>query len=95
MYNEYYVYIMSSNNKGAIYIGVTNDLQRRVSEHKSETVPGFTQKYHCTNLVYYEAYSDINEAILREKQLKHWTRAKKEALVRSQNPDFQDLDADW
>lgn len=95
MYKNYYVYFMASNNKGALYIGVTNDLQRRASEHKSGAIPGFTQKYHCSNLVYYETFSDVNEAIEREKQLKHWSREKKELLIRSVNPKFMDLAAEW
>ena len=91
MYNKYYIYFMMSNNHAALYIGVTNDLERRVNEHKSGTIPGFTQKYCCTNLVYYETYSDVNEAIEREKKLKKWSRAKKEALIKTKNPDFVDL----
>lgn len=95
MYKNYSVYFMASNNKRALYIGVTNDLQRRVSEHKSGTIPGFTQKYCCSNLVYFETFTDINEAIEREKQLKHWSRKKKEQLIYSVNPMFIDLAAEW
>ena len=91
MYNTYYVYMMSSNSNKALYIGVTGDLVRRVQEHKSGNIPGFTQKYCCHKLVYYESYSDINQAIDREKVLKGWKRSRKEALIDSMNPNRQDL----
>ena len=91
MYNIYYVYMMSSNSNKALYIGVTGDLVRRVQEHKSGKIPGFTQKYCCHKLVYYESYSDINQAIEREKILKGWKRSRKDALVDSMNPSRRDL----
>ena len=91
MYNKYYTYILSSNNNSALYIGVTNDLERRLNEHRSGLIPGFTQKYHCEKLVYFEEYSDINQAIEREKQLKHWSRSKKDWLIDSVNPERKDL----
>ena len=91
MYNTYYIYIMSSPNNSTIYIGVTNDIERRIKEHKSGLIPGFTQKYNCCKLVYYEQYSDINQAIEREKKLKKWRREKKEWLIKTMNPDFKDL----
>ena len=74
-----------------LYIGVTNNLQRRVIEHREGLIPGFTKKYQCKKLVYYEMYSNIEEAIKREKQLKGWTRNKKIELIKSQNPDVKDL----
>ena len=74
-----------------MYIGVTNDLNRRVFEHKNELIDGFTKKYHVHKLVYYEKYSDINKAIAREKQLKRWTREKKNELVESKNPHWESL----
>jgi len=77
--------------QGTIYIGVTNDLERRVSEHKSDVYEGFTKKYKCKRLVYYEHYYDIDEAITREKQLKKWRREKKERLINSMNPNRDDL----
>ena len=77
MYKTYYTYIMSSPNNSTLYIGVTNDIERRVIEHKSGSIPGFSQKYNCCKLVYYEEYSDINQAIEREKKLKKWRREKK------------------
>lgn len=70
MYKTYYVYIMSNTNDTTLYIGVTNDIERRVKEHRSGQKPGFTQKYNCHKLVYYETYSDIDQAIEREKKLK-------------------------
>ena len=91
MYNTYYIYIMSSPNNSTLYIGVTNDIERRIQEHKSGLIPGFTQKYNCCKLVYYEQYSDINQAIEREKKLKKWRREKKEWLIKTMNPELQDL----
>ena len=74
-----------------MYIGVTNDLKRRLLEHRSGLIEGFTKKYHVHKLVYYETFSDINNAIRREKQLKGWIRAKKNALVETMNPKWLDL----
>ena len=82
---------MSNTNNTTLYIGVTNDIERRVQEHKSGQIPGFTQKYNCTKLVYYEKYSDIDQAIEREKKLKKWRREKKDWLIRTINPDLKDL----
>ena len=90
----YYVYILTNKDNRVMYIGVTNDLARRVGEHRSELVDGFTKRYHVHNLVYFEEYSDVNEAIAREKQLKGWSREKKNALVTSKNPDFVDLSSE-
>ena len=86
----YYVYILTNNADAVMYIGITNDLKRRLSEHHAEQVSGFTQKYHVHKLVYYEEYSDPNVAITREKQLKRWSRAKKNALVETKNPHWDD-----
>ena len=91
MYNTYYVYIMSNANDTTLYIGVTNDIERRVKEHRSGQIPGFTQKYNCCKLVYYETYSDIDQAIEREKKLKKWRREKKDRLINTMNPDLKDL----
>jgi putative endonuclease len=91
---QYYVYMMT-NTSCTFYVGVTNNLERRVCEHKQGLIPGFTHKYHVTWLVYYETYRDVRQAIAREKQLKGWRRAKKIALIRSQNPQWSDLAADW
>ena len=89
--NDYYVYILTNHNNNVMYVGVTNDLVRRVQEHKSELIEGFTKRYHVHKLVYYEQCTDINAAIAREKQLKGWKRDKKNALVESVNPDWKDL----
>ncbi len=91
---EYYVYIMASKSR-VLYTGVTNNLQRRVYEHKQKQIQGFTSKYNITRLVYFEVAIDINAALLREKQIKGWLRAKKTALIESQNPNWTDLSEDW
>ncbi len=93
--NTYFIYILSSPNKSVLYIGVTNDLQRRIAEHKSKMFEGFSKKYNCTNLVYFEKHNQIEKAILREKQLKKWKREWKENLINSENSDWTDLAKDW
>jgi len=85
-----YVYIMS-NRTQTLYIGVTNDIARRVNEHKSKLNPGFTARYNIIKLVYVESFSDIRDAIAREKQLKGWSRNKKVSLIESVNPGWKDL----
>ncbi len=92
--NQYYVYIMASQSK-VLYTGVTNNLERRVYEHKKSLLPGFSSKYRTRKLVYFEAGSDIRSAIEREKQIKGWLRAKKVALIKSINPKWEDLGGDW
>jgi putative endonuclease len=89
--NQYYVYIMARRRNGTLYVGVTSDLIKRVYEHKSDLVDGFTKKYGVHNLVYYEAVGSIDSAIAREKQLKKWNRAWKVRLVEKVNPDWRDL----
>ena len=86
----YYVYIMASRN-GVLYIGMTNNLMRRVREHKEMAKESFTARYNVTKLVYYESTNSVHIAIQREKQLKGWLRAKKIALIRSANPQWHDL----
>lgn len=88
--HNYYFYIMASPT-GTLYIGVTNNLLRRVDEHKKGKIKGFTKKYSCNKLVYYEYSSDIYAAIEREKEVKKWRREKKEKLIKSTNPHWQDL----
>lgn len=88
--NIYYTYIMASKS-GTLYVGVTNNLFRRTWEHKMKLVGGFTKKYSCTRLVYYEECNDINQAIRREKQLKTWNRKKKEFLIKALNQKWLDL----
>ena len=87
----YYVYIMANQNNGVLYVGVTNDLVRRIYEHKNYLNEGFTQKYRVNKLVYYCEFSDVQEAIALEKQLKGWKRSKKIALIESLNPQWKDL----
>jgi len=90
----YFVYIMASKSR-TLYTGVTNNLVRRVYEHKQKLIPGFTKKYNLTRLVYYETMPEVRAAITREKQIKGWRRAKKIALIESLNPHWQDLSANW
>lgn len=94
MSKEYYVYIMTNKSR-TLYTGVTNNLMRRVYEHKNKLIEGFTKKYNIQFLVYYEAGSDINSAIAREKEIKGWLRKKKIALIDSINPQWKDLSEEW
>jgi putative endonuclease len=91
---QHYVYTMASASR-VLYTGVTNDLHRRVWEHKQKFIDGFTKRYNITRLVYYEETSDIRAAIEREKQIKGWLRAKKVALIESVNPGWSDLSEGW
>ena len=88
---QYYVYILASKRNGTLYIGVTNNLLKRVSEHKNNLVEGFTKKYNVHNLVYYETHNDTYCAITREKQMKKWKRKYKLELIEKSNPDWIDL----
>lgn len=88
---KYYVYILSNWNNNVLYVGVTNDLARRVYEHKNHLVEGFTSKYNVTKIVYYEVTDDIKAAIAREKQLKNWNRSKKEKLIETVNKEWIEL----
>ena len=88
---RYYVYIMANFSKRSLYIGMTNDLVLRVAEHKAHVNKGFTARYDCKLLVYYEEFPSAEQAIAREKQLKNWHREWKENLVKQHNPDFKDL----
>ena len=92
---QYYVYLLTNWNNRVLYTGVTNDLQRRLYEHKQELADGFTKRYHVHKLVYYETTTDVRAAIEREKQIKSWSRAAKNALVATVNPDWKDLSGDW
>jgi putative endonuclease len=89
--NNYYVYILASGRNGTLYIGMTNDLIRRVSEHRQEMIPGFTRTYHIHTLVYFEQGNDVGGVIKREKQLKTWKRKWKLALIEQTNPEWNDL----
>ncbi len=90
----YFVYMMASKKNGTLYIGVTNDLRRRVSEHKSGTFVGFTQKYNVKRLVFFEPYSDIRDAITMEKRIKKWNRQWKIQLIEKSNPEWKDLSSE-
>jgi len=92
---SYSVYIVSNFTRSVFYTGVTNNLERRISEHKNNEGGVFTSKYKCHYLLYYEDYSDIRNAIAREKQLKKWHRAWKMELIQKDNPDLLDLAKDW
>ncbi|MGA7564239.1 MAG: GIY-YIG nuclease family protein [Desulfobaccales bacterium] len=91
---QYYVYILANKGK-MLYTGITNDLERRVWEHKQHQIDGYTKKYDIAKLVYYEATNDVLAAITREKQIKGWLRKKKIALIESMNLEWKDLSADW
>ena len=91
MMKPYFVYIMTNKKNGILYVGVTNNLLRRVYEHKNNMIKGFTSRYNLHYLVYYETVEDINSAIKREKQLKAWNRDWKIKLIEKNNPDWRDL----
>lgn len=88
---NYYVYILTTWNNKVMYIGVTNNLERRLYEHKNKLIDGFTKTYNVNKLVYYEITNDINAALRREKEIKKWRREKKNNLVESLNPEWKDL----
>lgn len=92
---NYYVYILANKRNGTLYIGVTNNLEKRVAEHKAKIVEGFTKKYDVSLLVYFEESSDVNSAIAREKQLKKWNRDWKIRMIEKFNPNWDDLSKDW
>ena len=94
MIRTYCVYILASRSR-VLYTGVTNDLTRRVREHKQGLIPGFTKKYRVTRLVYFEEFGDIGEAIAREKQIKGWVRARKLKLIEGRNAAWADLAQKW
>lgn len=89
--HRYYVYLLTNWNNKVMYVGITNDLVRRVREHKTKAVKGFTEKYNVHKLVYFEETSEVNAAIAREKEIKKWRREKKNALVIHANPEWRDL----
>ncbi len=86
-----YLYILASHRNGTLYVGVTSDLVKRIWEHKQKLVDGFTKKYEVTNLVYFETFGEIGEAIIRERQIKEWRRKWKTELIQSINPYWRDL----
>ncbi len=89
--HNYFIYIVTNINKTVLYIGVTNDLRRRVYEHQNGTFPGFTKKYNCKYLIYWEHFQNIEEAISREKEIKKWRRSKKEELINAFNSNWDFL----
>ena len=93
--HNYYVYLLTNWNNKVIYVGMTNDLQRRIYEHKNKSVRGFTSRYNVNKLVYFEHTTDVLQAIAREKEIKKWRRVKKNRLVESMNPEWKDLSAEW
>lgn len=91
----YFVYIISNWKHSVFYTGVTNDVERRVYEHKMKLIPGFTSRYNCNKLLYYEEHNDINYAIKREKLIKKYKRDWKKNLINSINPEWKDLSEGW
>ena len=92
---NYYIYIITNKNNSTLYIGVTNNLERRIYEHRNKLLEGFSKKYNLNKLVYYECCSCIADAIHREKQLKGWKRVKKEELINTLNSEWKDLSEKW
>ena len=92
---QYYVYFLTNRTDSVLYVGVTNDLRRRLFEHQNELADGFTKRYHVHKLVYFETTTDVKAAIEREKQIKSWSRARKNALVETMNPKWEDLSLEW
>lgn len=89
--NKYYIYMITNRNNNVLYIGVTNDLKRRVFEHREKLVEGFSSKYNCCKLVWYEQTNNIESAILKEKQMKKWKREYKDNIINEMNPEWSDL----
>lgn len=92
---QFYVYILASKKEGVLYVGVTNDLERRIFEHKAKINEGFTSKYNVGKLMYFEVFNSIEEAILIEKRMKKWKREWKVNLIIENNPEWKDLSRDW
>ncbi|MBI5475434.1 MAG: GIY-YIG nuclease family protein [Ignavibacteriales bacterium] len=92
---NFYIYLMTNWNNKVLYTGVTNNLERRIYEHKHKVVKGFTQKYNVNKLVYYEHTTNVYSAIQREKEIKKWRREKKNKLINSVNPEWKDLSDEW
>lgn len=92
---NYYVYLSTNWNNMVMYVGMTNNLERRMYEHKNKLIEGFTKKYNIDRLVYFVETSDVNAALSREKEIKKWRREKKDSLVLSSNPEWKDLSEEW
>ncbi|WP_242202484.1 GIY-YIG nuclease family protein [Aestuariivivens insulae] len=93
--HQYYLYILTNKRNGTLYIGVTNNLERRMFEHKNKLIEGFTKKYGLNRLVYFETYQYVNDAIIREKNMKKWKRKWKIKLIEKDNLNWHDLSRDW
>ena len=94
-YYQFYVYILFNKKNGTLYIGMTNDLERRMYEHKRKLIPGFTTRYGLDRLMHFEQFQYVDDAIKREKQLKNWNRQWKIDLIEKENNDWNDLSSDW
>lgn len=92
---RFFVYLMISASRRSLYTGLTNDLIKRVAEHKSDRLDGFSKQYKTHRLVYYEVFLDVKNAIDREKEIKGWRRSKKDLLIKSKNPGWTDLSEEW
>ena len=92
---DYYVYFLTNKTNDVLYVGVTNNIERRLYEHREGLADSFTKKYRTHKLVYFEIFSDPSHAIEREKQIKRWRRSKKDALIKLKNPDWFDLSEQW
>lgn len=92
--HNYYVYIVASRSR-VLYIGVTNNIERRICEHRTSAIQGITSRYRCYRLVWFEPYVTVTLAIAREKQLKNWSRSKKIVLIERENPTWSDLSSEW
>ena len=90
-----FVYILTNKNHTVLYTGVTSNLEQRVWQHKSRAIAGFTKKYNCDKLIWFQVAEEIESAIAREKQIKSWSRKKKEIIINELNPQWRDLSADW
>jgi len=95
MAKQYYVYLLTNWNNKVMYVGVTNNMERRIYEHKNKLIKGFTEKYNVNKLVYFEETQDVITAIAREKEIKKWRREKKNNLVNRINPTWKDLSSEW
>jgi len=92
---SYWVYILTNKRNGTLYVGVTNSLERRIWEHKTKAIEGFTKQYGLTSLVHFESFRDVTAAIAREKEIKGWLRKRKLELIEKDNPTWTDLSANW
>jgi putative endonuclease len=95
MVKKYYVYILTNRPNRVLYVGVTNNIKKRVLQHKQKVHEGFTKRYNVTKLIHYEETEDVRSAIIREKEIKGWLREKKMKLIKDSNPEFEDLSQGW